>query len=234
MSWADRIIQFQENFNFPEEILPAGVQVLEPFERSRPLEIVENFRAFYRKYYSDNAPRHVLLGINPGRHGAGATGIPFTDTKRLLEFCGIESNDFQTHEPSSVFVYEMIKEYGGADLFYKDYFFTSLVPVGFVKKNEKGRFVNFNYYDDKEFAMKLEPSIVKWLKEQIDWGILKDRAFCLGTGKNYKYLSELNGRRQLFREIIPLEHPRYIVQYKWRSRNEYLIKYLKELKSNKF
>ncbi len=43
--------------------------------------------AFYKKYYDDHRMRRLILGINPGRFGAGVTGIPFTDTKRLTEKC---------------------------------------------------------------------------------------------------------------------------------------------------
>jgi hypothetical protein len=39
--------------------------------------------SFYQKYYADNKKRSLIIGINPGRFGAGVTGIPFTDPIRL-------------------------------------------------------------------------------------------------------------------------------------------------------
>ena len=50
-------------------------------------------------------------------------------------------------ELSSVFMYEMINAYGGAELFYKRFYITAVSPLGFVKN---GR--NLNYYDDKILA----------------------------------------------------------------------------------
>ena len=81
---------------------------------------------------------------------AGATGIPFTDTKRLSEVCGIESSSFQTHEPSSVFVYDVIKEFGGSEKFYDKFYINSICPLGFIEQNQKGNWVNCNYYDYNE------------------------------------------------------------------------------------
>jgi len=53
---------------------------------SRDSSVVRKLiREFYTKFYSDCKPRQLVLGINPGRFGAGATGIPFTDTRRLNE-----------------------------------------------------------------------------------------------------------------------------------------------------
>ncbi len=43
---------------------------------------------FYYKYYNDSNKRKFIIGINPSRHGAGVTGVPFTDTKRLDNVCG--------------------------------------------------------------------------------------------------------------------------------------------------
>ena len=51
------------------------------------MQIVETF--FY-KFYNDTNPRHLIFGINPGRFGAGTTGINFTAPKQLKEICGID------------------------------------------------------------------------------------------------------------------------------------------------
>jgi hypothetical protein len=89
------------------------------------------------------------LGINPGRFGAGVTGIPFTDTKRLEEKCWLTIEGLTTYEPSSVFVYDVIEAYGGVEKFYSDYYISSVCPLGFVKFNEKGKEINYNYYDSR-------------------------------------------------------------------------------------
>ena len=39
---------------------------------------------FYEKFYSDRKPRAFIFGINPGRHGAGVTGVPSGQARRLV------------------------------------------------------------------------------------------------------------------------------------------------------
>ena len=60
--------------------------MMNPYTNGAAWEVVEKF---YLKYYNDDRPRAFIFGINPGRHGAGVTGIPFTDPIRLAEKCGI-------------------------------------------------------------------------------------------------------------------------------------------------
>ena len=86
MTFAQQVIQFNSSLKLTTP-LPANIAVMNPFaENPRALEISSQF---YQKYYTDTKPRKLILGINPGRHGAGITGIPFTDTKRLKEFCDL-------------------------------------------------------------------------------------------------------------------------------------------------
>ena len=105
---------------------------------------------FTKNIYNDYRTRHLILGINPGRFGAGVTGIPFTDTKRLNDPCGIAYSGKVTHEPSSVFVYEVIEAYGGVHEFYNDFYINSVFPLGFTISDGSGKEKNFNYYDNKE------------------------------------------------------------------------------------
>ena len=88
-----------------------------------------------------------ILGINPGRHGAGVTGIPFTDSKCLQQHCGIDPGTLQTREVSAEFMYEMITAYGGSAAFYSDFYINSPCPLGLLRQNGKGNWVNCNYYD---------------------------------------------------------------------------------------
>lgn len=97
-------------------------------------------------------------------------------------------------------------------------------PLGFVRS---GR--NLNYYDDRELENNLREFIVKTLRKQIDLGGRRDRAVCLGEGKNYKYLLKLNRETGLFGEILPLPHPRWVMQYRFRKKDEYIRVYLETL-----
>ncbi|HBE43176.1 MAG TPA: DUF4918 domain-containing protein [Bacteroidales bacterium] len=224
-TFADKIIEFNKLLYF-EGLLPEGIRIMNPF---RDNYIFQVSSSFYRKYYNDNKPRHLILGINPGRFGAGFTGVPFTDTKRLTVECGLNYSGRQTHEPSSVFVYEVIKEYGGPAQFYRDFYITSVCPLGFTHTGPNGKEINYNYYDSSELMSAVLDFIVESIRIQIEFGIAADVCFCFGTGKNEKFLRALNERHGFFNKIIALEHPRFVMQYKSRSRQVYITKYINAL-----
>lgn len=226
-TFADKVIAFNRSLQL-DITLPEGIRVMNPFvENPHALEVSS---AFYKKYYNDNNMRRLILGINPGRFGAGVTGIPFTDTKRLIEKCGLAISGISTHEPSSVFVYDIIDAYGGTETFYNDYYINSPSPLGFVKTNEKGKEVNFNYYDSKDLQRIMTPLMVDFIKQHIAKGIITDVAFCLGSGKNYTFLSKLNQKHRFFEHLIPLDHPRYVMQYRSKHKNDYIRAFVDALK----
>jgi hypothetical protein len=227
-TFADRVIEFNKNLSFNHK-LPPGIKVMNPFIESP--EALKVSSCYYRKFYNDNRKRRLILGINPGRFGAGVTGIPFTDTKRLSEKCGLQIEGIKTHEPSSVFIYEVIDAYGGIERFCGDYYINSPSPLGFVKTTGKGREINYNYYDSRELLETLHEFLIESIRGHISLGINTDVAFCLGAGKNYKVLSALNAENKFFDKLIPLEHPRYIMQYKSGRKKEFIEKYVKALKS---
>ena len=229
MTYAEKIINFNRNLQLDEAILPEGIKVMNPFKGDNSETALDLSDKFYNKYYNDNKKRHIILGINPGRFGAGVTGLPFTDTKRLENECNINVSGFKTHEPSSVFIYEMINAFGGVEKFYNNFFLTALCPLGFVKEKSQGKFVNYNFYDNKKLENAVKPFIVDTLLEQISFGVYTDSAVLLGTGKNLKFMANLNEELQLFKEIIPLEHPRYIMQYKQKQKSQYINKYVDAL-----
>ncbi len=222
-TFAEKVISFNKNLRLDIE-LPKDIRVMNPFTENPGALAVSS--AFYRKYYDDHKKRHLILGINPGRFGAGVTGVPFTDTKRLGEKCGLKIKNLSTHEPSSVFVYEVIDAYGGVERFFSDFYINSPSPLGFVKTNSKGKQVNFNYYDSKTLLDKIEKFLVNSICAHIDKGINTNVCFCMGSGKNFTVISRINKKHDLFKTIIPLEHPRYIMQYKSKHKRHYRDKYL--------
>jgi hypothetical protein len=221
---AERIIEFNRTLDFKGE-LPLGINIMNPFKGDSDILSISSI--FYRTFYNDNNPRHLILGINPGRFGAGVTGIPFTDTKRLTNACGLSYTGKETHEPSSVFVYEVIEAYGGVEKFYNDFYINSISPLGFTISDEKGKEKNYNYYDSKELTEKMFPFMVDNIYKQIALGMLTDVCFCFGTGKNEKFLRLLNDKYGFFKTIVALEHPRFVMQYKAKSKPEYIEKYIK-------
>lgn len=226
-TFADKVIAFNESLSL-DIPLPDGIRSMNPFKENPDALAISS--AFYKKYYDDHRMRRLILGINPGRFGAGVTGIPFTDTKRLTEKCRLQINGIHTHEPSSVFVYDVIDAYGGVEAFYNDFYINSPSPLGYVKKTTKGREVNFNYYDSKDLQTAVTAFMVESIKSHISLGILTDVAFCMGSGKNYHFLQHLNSVHHFFDRLIPLEHPRFVMQYRSRQKRDYIDKYLAALK----
>jgi len=141
MTFAEKVINFNTALDLPLS-LPGNIRVMNPFRENK--DALEISSKFYQKYYNDLNQRRLILGINPGRLGAGVTGVPFTDTKRMEEKCGIKFNGITTHETSSVFVYDMIEQFGGVEKFYGRFYINSVSPLGFVKTNAKGKEVTFN------------------------------------------------------------------------------------------
>ena len=229
-TFADHVIQFNKNLHF-EGKLPPGIRIMNPFREQA--HIMDIMQQFYKKFYDDTAGRQLILGINPGRLGSGATGVPFSDTKRLAEECGIHIQGFKTHEPSSVFVYDVIHAYGGVEAFYDNFYIGSVCPLGFTADTANGKVVNYNYYDSKALTEAVYDLIVTSIRKQLDFGISRKVCYCMGTGKNVSFLQGLNEREHFFEQIIPLEHPRFVMQYKLKTKQVYVDKYLEAFAANK-
>lgn len=216
---ADTILDFLFNLQFPIQ-LPPDVEVMNPFTDDETKRVAT---LFYQKYYNDSNPRYCIIGINPGRFGGGVTGVPFTDPIRLKSECNIENNWPIRQELSSLFVYDVINAFGGVKKFYSRFYITAVSPLGFTKHSK-----NLNYYDDKQLMQGIKPFAVDCFKKQLAWGLHSSVAFCLGEGDNYKHLSKLNAEHHLFDKIVPLPHPRFIMQYKLKTKDQYVNKYLEE------
>jgi hypothetical protein len=195
--------------------LPRGVDWLYPYTSPKIRDLMQ---FFYQLHYNDTNPRYILFGINPGRFGAGITGIPFTDPTILKLKFGLDTDLPLKKELSSEFIYNMINSFGGIQHFYSTFYFSSLCPLGFVKKG-----VNFNYYDAPLLQKRVSPFIIDNIRHQIQLvDAPRDMAFCLGEGKNFQFFSSLNEKHQFFQKIVPLPHPRWIMQY----RRIYVMKYI--------
>lgn len=222
-----RIIAFNKSLQYTGK-LPEGFAVLNPY-LDNP-ETLQVMTSFYDKYYNDEVPRKFIIGINPSRHGAGVTGVPFTDTKHLENDCGIPMLSARTHEVSSVFVYDMIAQYGGVAAFYKDYYINSPFPLAIVRKNAQGNWLNANYYDDPELFALTREYMIETLKKHIAIGLDTNEVYILGK-KNATFLEKLNKEASLFKKMIVLEHPRYIEQYKSKEKQLYIDKFITLLKT---
>ncbi|AZA75595.1 SMUG2 DNA glycosylase family protein [Chryseobacterium indoltheticum] len=225
-TFAEKIIEFNKNLRYSGQ-LPKDFQILNPYlDNPETMVVMEKF---YHKYYNDSIQRKFLIGINPSRHGAGVTGVPFTDTKRLESVCGIKMESAHTHEVFSVFMYDMIASYGGADEFYRDIYINSPFPLAIVRK-AKNTWINANYYDDKELFNAVKDFMIDCLKKHISLNLDTPEVFILGK-KNAEFISKLNSEANLFDKMTVLEHPRYIQQYKSKEKQLFIDKYILALKN---
>ncbi len=217
---ADDILSFYKNLK-PDFPLPEGVEIMNPFDEEIATEVSARF---YERYYNNANPRVILFGINPGRFGAGVTGVPFTDPIRLQEICGIQNDFDKKSELSSEFVYEVVDAYGGPKPFYDHFFVSAVCPLGFTKDGK-----NLNYYDDKNLLKNTEPFIVNTIREQIKMVDSPGVCLCLGQGVNYKYFGKLNEKHHFFKRIEPLPHPRWVMQYRRKRKAEFVKMYIDQL-----
>ena len=117
--------------------------------------------------------------------------------------------------------------------FYKDFYMNFVCPLGIVRITQTGSEVNCNYYENKKLKENLYEFIIESIKEQLTFNIDTSVCYCIGSGENYKFLLEINEKYKFFKKIIPLEHPRFIMQYNSKNKDMYLDKYMNALKYNK-
>ncbi|GAB2566280.1 uracil-DNA glycosylase family protein [Spirosoma areae] len=224
ITFANRAIAYYNSLTAPTN-LPPGLGVMNPYQQPEVQQVV---REFYTKFFSDAKPRVFILGINPGRFGAGVTGISFTTPQNLRRYCGIDNTLRDTGtaprpELSSRFIYQVVEAFGGANEFYSQFFLTSLFPLALTKDGK-----NYNFYDDRVTTEALWPAITEAVRTQLDFGCSQRIAVCLGR-KNETYLRRLNEQQGFFGKIVTLDHPRYILQYRSRDSKTYLELYIKTL-----
>lgn len=215
MNLAEVLSSFYRNLK-PPELQEDRVEVLFPYSDAACIEVIENFLV---KYYSEEHSRISLWGINPGRHGTGITGIPFTDPWHLQNACSIPHTFSDRKEISSEYIYRMIEKLGSIEWFYNHFYLSSVCPVGFIREGK-----NFNYYDTRTFRQRIETYISIAVGRQLKHGIRRDIAFSIGVGKNYIALTELNEKYKWFEKIESIPHPRWVMQYQRKNMHEWIEK----------
>jgi hypothetical protein len=219
MVFSEKVLSFYKSLMLDQK-LPAKVQVMNPYRDAATFKVCQQF---YQKFYNDSNPRTLILGINPGRLGGGVTGVPFTDPEKLEHYCGISKNFTKKSELSADFIYRMIEAYGGVAKFYSNFFIGAVCPLGFTKDGK-----NLNYYDQAALQEAVYPFIMETLTKQLNFGVSKKVCYCLGESQNYKFLNTLNEKHQFFQKIIPLPHPRFIMQYRRKKLNDFIDLYLQK------
>lgn len=218
--WSDQLISFVEHLPRLSGV-PKGTLVMNPYRQAETMRVVKEF---FGKFYNDAHPRTLILGINPGRFGAGTTGIAFTDPIRLEKDCAIPNPLPKKPELSADFIYRVIHAYGGPRKFYAKYFISAVSPLGFTRDGK-----NINYYDDKKLTEAVKPFAVECIANLIRMGMETQKCYCVGEGENLKFLRALNEDHKWFGTITSLPHPRFIMQYRRKQLDEYIRQYLDQL-----
>ena len=226
---AQEILEFNDNLGRVSLEVLKGFNLINAFNGVNKDTVKRVLYKFYTKYYNDTDKRFMILGSSPARRGTALTGVPFEDINHLQEDTGISLDAFGANKRSSSFLYEVMEEYGGRQNFYKQFYMSFVCPLGIEKINLKGNWVNCNYYENAALKKCLYPFIVDSLRRQIDFNIDTSVCFCIGSGENFKFLTNINNKYHFFDTIVPLEHPRFIMQYNADRKEEFMQKYVNAL-----
>ncbi len=77
-TFAQKAYDFYLNIELPS--VPSDIVAMNPYHND---ETKKYSKIFLDKYFSDQQKRIFVFGINPGRFGAGLTGVTFTDPVAL-------------------------------------------------------------------------------------------------------------------------------------------------------
>jgi len=203
--------------------LPDGFSVLDPYRSADVQSVIHQFCA---KYYTGTHPRLSVWGINPGRFGAGITGLSFTDPYALAHQLKLKTEITGRREPSAEFISSVIDGYGGPKAFYRDVFMSALSPLGFVKDGK-----NINFYDDARLKADIVPFVVNSMRVMIDAGLRTDATVLLGSGALKSFFEKHIRPLVHFDTVIYLDHPRYVMQYRRREMERYVQDYVRTLQN---
>lgn len=174
----DLVTKYEENSEFIRELSDAGIDILNGYRSNK-----NNIKKFYKYFYKNKYPKIVLCGINPGRNGAGKTGIPFIDFDTLREiFLTIfgQSDIVSEKENSAQFIKYLIEHFEGnyTDFFEKIYL-TNYSFLGYTKGND-----NLNYFElppnakgfiDEMFVYEMnviKPNVIIPLSEEVEKSLI--------------------------------------------------------------
>ena len=122
LTFAERVILFDKKISGVNLDLPQGFQAINPFSGSQKDQIFQSVTSFYHKYYNDNKKRRIILGSSPARRRSAVSGIPFVDSVELNKVLEDSQEFLSLKNSSSGFWGDVIRTYGGYDLFYTAFY----------------------------------------------------------------------------------------------------------------
>lgn len=166
---------------------------------------------FWRTYYGGAVPRVVLCGINPGRHGAGKTGIPFLDFQSLSQL--ISGIDRQDSERTAGFFFQVVRQFG-VEAFFHSFYVTNVASVGFIRDGK-----NLNYNELPASAL-----------EVVERNLIQEMEIIQPT----HVISLGECVQQAVRKLLPvsvdcsmrLPHPSWITTYRAKETDKWAAHYL--------
>jgi uracil-DNA glycosylase len=174
----------------------------------------EGINSFWQTYYGDSVSRVVICGINPGRHGAGKTGIPFVDFQSLAQL--ITGVDRQDSERSAKFFFQVVRQFGVED-FFNSFYVTNVSSVGFMRDGK-----NLNHNELPESALTV-----------VERNFMQEMAIIQPT--HVISLGEVvqNSVRTLLPASVDcsmrLPHPAWVTSYRGKEMHEWTNRYLSML-----
>ncbi len=190
---------------FLETLGREGICVLSDF-----LQHPDVMDAFWSRYYGNQLPREVICGLNPGRLGAGLTGVPFTDFQTLSRWLpGIERQDT---EPSAQFFAKVVDAMG-VEAFFRRFYVTNVSAVGYVKDGK-----NLNYHDLPEAALRVVER--NFMEEMAAVGPV--RIIALGR---QAYATAIRLLSSSVGSVEYLPHPSWIMRYHPHDVDEWAHRY---------
>lgn len=181
---------------------------------------------FYQKYYADKQGRHFIFGINPGRFGAGLTGVPFTDPLRLETECGIENKLPKSGALFPDFCLAIYSWLWWNSDFCPIFLHHFAIALGLCAQwREYPRLLRRPATCPQRRAVYcVEPADATAISP------LEIRPFASVKARIMPILKKLNEREGFFREIIR-PHPRWIMQYRRKRVEEFVERYVGVLQS---
>lgn len=209
--------RYLDDDGFKKEVEGANIQLL---DCERELDMKMNcMETFWNKFYGPHVPKVVICGINPGRFGAGLTGIPFLDYRSLSEI-GFNM-DKKDSEQSSEFFFEVFKKIG-TERFFKSFYVTNFSSVGYSKN---GR--NINYYDLPDKAKKTVYANFSTEMKSVN----PTHIISLGVSVQYS-VRELVKSEAIAKDVdhsLRLAHPSWVMTYRRKNKDMWVDKYVNEL-----
>ena len=89
-TFAQKVIQFDENLSNISIELPEGFKIINPFNGDKKETVRKISTSFYKRFYNDRNNRRLILGSSPARRGTAVTGVPFEDALHLQKETGIK------------------------------------------------------------------------------------------------------------------------------------------------